>query len=723
MKAAIVGCGVIARTHASALEALANVELVAVVDRDAGAARELADRVEAAGALRPRVYTDLTTMLAQERPDGVHVLTPPTTHEPLAVEAMAAGSSVLVEKPMALSVAEADRMIAAAHEHGVTLATNHNYLFKPSVAKALDLVAAGEVGEVVDVVTYYGASGEDSTLATGAGAHWAWRLPGGVFTNHLPHVLYLHEAFTGPIERVTGVALGGGDRDTGGPEGPATEMLAVTEGAVAPGTMRLSMRAKPYMKYVEVFGTEAMIRADLVREVCTISRHRPAPGAVQKVSFNLEQVSQLTVGTAVSTVNVLSGRWKGYPGLRVLVQRFYADLAAGQPPAVSGEDGRAVVVALEQLWEAAPRLERSAAQAATEAAAAKLQAGPRTDAEGRLGRYVEAFRRDRGYAPRAVVTGATGFLGRRISTALARCGVDVTALTRDHARVPFDVETCARVVEGGLDEEALTGAIRDADLVFHCAAVTTNSASWDTHRDVNIEGTNRVLAVSAAAGVERVIHVSSVIVYGLESPPRPGPVSEDTPLSAAQDHWAYYERSKVGAEDAAGRWIDKGLPVTVIRPGVLYGPGRAPKGGLVQVGSTRVTVGAARNHLPLTYVDNAVDAVLIAAIEHEAVGEAFNVVDDPQVTVRQAMAIADAGRSGPARPRVIPLPPALLAGAAKLLERRAEQAGKQTPPKLSQFVIGTASRDIVYDTAKAREVLGWQQEVGLREGLRRATSS
>src|SRR3954447_8571516 len=220
MRAALVGCGKIAKMHVSAL-AGAGVELVAVCDRDQQRAAQIA-------ALAPgaRAYADADALLAEMRPDVVHVLTSPSSHAALAIKAAQAGAHVLVEKPVALSVKEADAMIDAARANGVRVMANHNWLFKPSVQRARELVESGEIGEVVHVEAYYGLTDESAQLAAGGGAHWANRLPGGVFTNFLPHLVYVQDEFLGGIESVAGVTVGCDPRTGGQP----SELTALVQG-------------------------------------------------------------------------------------------------------------------------------------------------------------------------------------------------------------------------------------------------------------------------------------------------------------------------------------------------------------------------------------------------------------------------------------------------------------------------------------------------------------
>lgn len=256
------------------------------------------------------------------------------------------------------------------------------------------------------------------------------------------------------------------------------------------------------------------------------------------------------------------------------------------------------------------------------------------------------------------------------------------------------------------------------EIIHHCAAVTHNNVRWQTHQDVNIAGTEAVLRAALKAGVQRVVHASSVIVYGLAAPSHEDLVSETTSFPNHPYRWAHYLRSKQAADRLAfDYWREAGLPITVLRLGILYGPGgRSPDRGLIQLGPLRLTIGRGRNQMPYTYVGNAVDCMLLAAITPEAIGQAYNVVDEPQVTPRevanQSMEITGE-RSIP-----LPVPPFLLSSVAQLLEWKSEIGHSQTPPKLSRFVVSSAGRNLRYDTRKAREQLGWQSAVALEEGLR-----
>jgi nucleoside-diphosphate-sugar epimerase/predicted dehydrogenase len=687
--------------HISALQEIQGLEIVAVCDRDQWRAREIADLAGSAKA-----YSDLANLLQEEHPDAVHVLTPPETHAELAIQAMEAGCHVLVEKPMALSLQKADSMIAAARQNQVTLCTNHNYLFNPSIMKARQLVERGAIGQVVYVNSYYGLSGEGNADAGSASrSHWSWRLPGGAFTDFLPHLIYLQLAFLKKVNSVAGVTVVQEDKEAE----PATELTALLQGSSASGTMAISMRTKPYAKFVDIYGTKGIIHADLVREVCTIHRHMALPRMLSKLIYNLEDSVQLASGTAINMANVALGRLKNYPGLHRLVCEFYASLQNDREPPVPAEEGRKMVEVLEMVWA------KSQAQPSRMATTASTSApmNPKTDAERTVAK--------KGMPGKVLVTGATGFLGHRLVAALSRCNVDVVALVRDQSRVSLDLERQAKLVCGDVrDPASLKAAMQDVAVVYHCAAIATNKASWSAHCETNVRGTETLLQEALEAGVQRVIHVSSVVVYGLNQPPHNGLIDESAPYAQNPDRWAHYMRSKIAADTLALRyWREAKLPVTVLRPGILYGPrgGRPIGRGLGQLGSVCLMIGSGRNLLPYTYVDNAVDCLLLAAISPEAIGQAYNVVDEPQVS--ELDVILQRREITGERSILVPLPPFLLCVMARLLEWKNSLSRCEVPPKATRYVILSACADIHYDTRKARQQLGWQPAVTLEEGLRR----
>jgi nucleoside-diphosphate-sugar epimerase len=132
-------------------------------------------------------------------------------------------------------------------------------------------------------------------------------------------------------------------------------------------------------------------------------------------------------------------------------------------------------------------------------------------------------------------------------------------------------------------------------------------------------------------------------------------------------------------------------------------------------------IGSGRNLLPFTYVGDVVDCLLLAAVSPGAIGQAYNVVDEPQVSVRDV--ILQRKEITGERSMLVPVPLFLLCGLARLLELKGRLSRSEVPPKATRFAMLSSGTDIRYDTSKAREQLGWQPAVTLEEGLRRTLES
>ena len=190
LRIAIVGAGYVAAYHLAALKRLDFVDIVGICDLDTAAAQKLAERFGI-----PLVTRSLAE-LAPQSPHAVYVLTPPASHCALALQALDMGCHVLVEKPMAESAAECTTMIERARERGRVLSVNHSDRLDPVVVKALDIVRAGGVGDILSVDVL--RSSEYPDYAGGP-------LPAVVAQGSYPfrdlgvHGLYVLEAFLGEV--------------------------------------------------------------------------------------------------------------------------------------------------------------------------------------------------------------------------------------------------------------------------------------------------------------------------------------------------------------------------------------------------------------------------------------------------------------------------------------------------------------------------------------------
>jgi nucleoside-diphosphate-sugar epimerase len=313
----------------------------------------------------------------------------------------------------------------------------------------------------------------------------------------------------------------------------------------------------------------------------------------------------------------------------------------------------------------------------------------------------------------ALVTGATGFLGRSIVQRLLRAGIEVRALVR-----PGRAANCpgAEPVTGDIcDEASVAAAVRGVEWVIHAAAKVETTGPWEAFAEANVRGTRRVIRAAHAAGVRRIIHISSLSVYAV---PHDGvTITEDSPYESESDARGLYSRSKLAADRLALFEAQRGAPVTVLRPGLLYGPGKRPPLARqsFSVNGLKLILATPRYTLPLSYVDNVADAVLLAATCEGSVGMAFTVVDE---NARQADYTAAYRTAARERWRPVFLPVATLKIAARVLERALGVVGRRSPVTYHQLRRATDSA--WYDCTRAERVLGWRPAVSVREGLHRS---
>jgi predicted dehydrogenase len=171
IRVAVIGCGSIAKhRHIPEYAANPNVELAAFVD-------PVIERAEAyAGQYGAKAFADYEAMLSEVKPDAVSVCTPNALHAPVSVAAANAGAHVLVEKPMAVSEAEAQAMIEAARSNGVYLMVGHNQRFMPPHVKAKEVLKSGVLGKVITFRTSFGHPGPEGWSVDGKES-WFFRKP------------------------------------------------------------------------------------------------------------------------------------------------------------------------------------------------------------------------------------------------------------------------------------------------------------------------------------------------------------------------------------------------------------------------------------------------------------------------------------------------------------------------------------------------------------------
>ncbi|HVB72489.1 MAG TPA: NAD-dependent epimerase/dehydratase family protein [Ktedonobacteraceae bacterium] len=312
-----------------------------------------------------------------------------------------------------------------------------------------------------------------------------------------------------------------------------------------------------------------------------------------------------------------------------------------------------------------------------------------------------------------LVTGGTGFLGKRLAAMLLYEGHHVRIMGRNMASVSALLAQGAMPFVADLrDKDAVMAACAGVDVVFHAGAL---SAPWGKRADffaINVGGTEAVLAGCKAHGVKRVVYVSSpsVVFDGGDQQL----LTEDAPYP--RRFASVYSLTKKLGEDrvrVAAAW---GLETVIVRPKAIFGPGdtsllprlidAARRGRLPQIGD-------GRNLVDLTYVDNVAHAMLLASASKAVVHKTYTITNDAHVPLWEVIRVVLWRLSLSAELRRVPLPVAL--AAASVMEWRAALTGKE--PLLTRYSAAILARTQTYDISAAKRDLGYAPPVSIEEGI------
>jgi nucleoside-diphosphate-sugar epimerase len=233
---------------------------------------------------------------------------------------------------------------------------------------------------------------------------------------------------------------------------------------------------------------------------------------------------------------------------------------------------------------------------------------------------------------RVCVTGATGFIGGALVRRLLNDGVSVRALARPSRRADA-LANRVELIRGDLgDSQAVERAVSGVDVVYHAAAKVEGPWTREQFMDTNVEGTRRLFQACKRQNTPHVVYLSSIAVYGPAS--KDELIDELTPFDSSPEKRDSYSSSKIQADRIAST---SEVPVTILRPGMVYGPGRPLPIGLLgfRLGDTNVVFGNPRHRIPLSYVENLIDAILLASNPSGDPVRRYILVDDENLTLEQ----------------------------------------------------------------------------------------
>ncbi|MGY0777742.1 NAD-dependent epimerase/dehydratase family protein [Azospirillum argentinense] len=561
---AIIGCGSIVSHHL--LPALLRLgwRPSVLVDPTPG-------RLEAVQAMLGRSRAPVAVAdwrEAADQFDAALVAAPPMVHAPVGQSLLEAGKHVFMEKPLAVTLADAERMVQTAEERRRVLAVGLMRRYVNGVRWLKALIDTGQLGRVLrfeareGFVYNWGISSPAMLRRDGAG--------GGVLLDTGSHTLDLLLWWFGEAAEVDY-----SDDSHGGLESDCRLSLTMASGAT--GTLELS-RTRALRNTIRVHGTKGSVEVHLYE-------NQIASDVPQILDFVHDGFSANHIPPQI------------FGDLFQAELKDFADaIRDGRPAAVGGRDALPSTALIERCYASRKPLALPWVDGPAPATATRTD-GPRTD------------------GPTVVVTGAAGFIGGRLVERLClEHGAKVRCIVRDIAQAVRLARFPVEIVRADLlDREAIGKAVAGADWVFHCA--------YDVRsRRQNIDGMNALIDASLANGVESFVHLSTFSVY---EPLPDGPLSEET--RDGDRAWSYVQ-NKLDLEkmvlDAAHK---RGLPGVVLQPSIVYGPfckpwTNAPAEMLL---SGTVVLPQEGGLCNAVYIDDLVDAMIAATRSPQAIGERF----------------------------------------------------------------------------------------------------
>lgn len=674
----IIGAGHISEFHLRGLKRVPGVEVVGVTDLDRSRAEALAKRFRI-----PHVFDDLDALL-QHGVDVVHVLTFPGSHAELTIRALEAGCHVLVEKPLATSEDDCNRMVNAAREAGKVVCVDHAMLRDPFVRQAIDQVKAGKIGEVLGV-HYFKSQAYPPYRGGPLPVHY--REGGYPFRDVGVHALYLLAELLGDVEDVTAQYREGG----ADPNLLYSDWHALVRCRRGTGQVHLSWNIQPHQNVLTIQGTRGVIRADLFGMTVTRKNAGRLPQFVQRAVNAWSEGWKMVWQVPWNVLRVFLGGIRRYHGVQQLVVDFYDSLANHQPPPAPAEQARPIVAWTERIAQQADRAR-----------------------EDWLARFPSEL------TARVLVTGANGFIGKRLVDRLLAEGNRLRLFVRRQPRPELLSDPRVEVVIGDLgDPEAVERAVAGTEMIYHVGAAIKGSVA-DFDRGT-IVGTRNIVTSAVKHGA-RMVYISSLSVLHAAAARAGQVIREDWPLEPHPERRGHYTRTKLEAEKLVVEAVNKqGLQAVILRPGQVFGPGVPLINGAVAIRrpGRLIVLGDGKVVLPLIYVDDLVDAVVLASRKQVFDGSIYHLVDSAQLT--QNDLIERYRQATGKRESVWHLPRFFVYSAAFGVRMLTGLLGRSAP--LSIYRVRSALAPWLFDCMAAREGLGWQPRVGVQAGIEQTLAS
>jgi nucleoside-diphosphate-sugar epimerase/predicted dehydrogenase len=686
VKVGFVGAGYISDAHARAVHANLGTVPYALFDVSRARAETLARTHRI-----PHPCTSMQQFL-ETGVEAVHILSPPDSHYELARQIILARRHVFIEKPMAVTAKECRELVELARERGVTLGVNHNFLFLRSYDRLRRELQNGRIGRIDQVtINWLYVLG---LIKFGPYNNWMLREPQNLFLEIGSHLCAFALDIAGEAQKLE-VSV---SRELQIPGG-ATVFRRWHVHALAGDTavdINLSLSPGQEDRSLSIRGYGGIAHLDYSRDVLTLDLptgagvHFDALVSAERYAFQMMRAGVRNFATS------MVGKMRKSPeasfflhSIERSVAAFYRSIDGETDSRIDGEFATRVIAMCESVAAQLP------AQALRTAAVITPEP----------------------VRPTVLVLGGTGFIGKYLVRRLVQNGLGVRVASRSRSSAQLALEGLpVEIVEGDLTDAAfVTRALEGIDVVFHLAKV--EAKKWSDYYEQDVQATCRLGETALAAGVKRFIYTGTIDSYysanGNEI------ITEATPLDPRLGQRNFYARSKAACERALMRLHrEKGLPVVVLRPGIVIGKGCPPSHwgiGSFESDSRVSYWGTGSNLLPLVLVEDVAEALILAMRGgDDVVGKAFLLADKPMLNAREYVDILSREIGTRIRAKTMPIWRHFLSDWLKELVKNLVRHPNRRIPSYRDW--DSRSHRARYDSRVTQQVLGWKP-AGDRQAL------
>lgn len=351
LKIALVGCGKIADGHIEEIQKMPEkAQVVAVCDLERLMAEQVAVRYKV-----PAYYDRFEEMLEREKPDVVHITTPPGSHLPLARVAIDAGCHVYVEKPLTLNYPDAQKLVDHAVQAKRKLTIGYSYLFDPPALAMREMIAKGVLGDPIHVESFYGynLAGPFGAAIMADAGHWVHRLPGQLFHNNLDHVLYKVTEFMEdeqPVIHAHGYVRReqryGDARDS-----MLDELRIHIQGEKTSVYGTFSSHIRPAGHFARVYGTKNTLHVDYLNRTVTLDGSPRLPSTIGRLLPPFEMAKQYFREGRRNWKKFRKHDFHYFAGLNTLMSRFYDAIHNDTEVPISYRDILRISAMMDEIFQ------------------------------------------------------------------------------------------------------------------------------------------------------------------------------------------------------------------------------------------------------------------------------------------------------------------------------------------------------------------------------------